>query len=41
MKKRARDEDIVEEDSLPSVGISGESMREADTSVRTSPNPIP
>ncbi|KAI5312977.1 hypothetical protein L3X38_042151 [Prunus dulcis] len=40
-KKRARDEDVVKEDSLPSVGINGESLREADTSVRTSPNPIP
>ncbi|XP_034229350.1 uncharacterized protein LOC117638326 [Prunus dulcis] len=32
-KKRARDEDVVKEDSLPSVGINGESLREADTSV--------
>ncbi|ONH90447.1 hypothetical protein PRUPE_8G054700 [Prunus persica] len=40
-KKRACDDDVVKEDSLPSFGINGESLREADTSVRTSPNPIP
>ncbi|KAL6269527.1 hypothetical protein ACE6H2_026438 [Prunus campanulata] len=40
-KKRAHDEDIVEEDSMPSVEIRGEYQRGANTSVGDSPNPIP
>ncbi|KAL6284808.1 hypothetical protein ACE6H2_015737 [Prunus campanulata] len=40
-KKRARDEDVVEEEFVPSVEIRGDYQRETEPSVGDSPNPNP